>query len=334
MVQDIMSGGKRIVMMQYGPEWRAVRKVMHQILSIRSKDIYQPFQELESIQLLHEYLRQPQKWYLSNQRYANAVMLSVVFGRRADLDDPQIGELFATSNEFLQNLQPGYNLVDGYPQLAKLPRFLQWWRPRGERAYKRTISVYRREVNRLLESVEASTAKPCFGADFLKAAEQGDFDEAQKLFTLGSLLEAGSDTSRITTSQVLAAAALYPDWVATLREHLDRVCGHNAERLPSLDDRDQLPYMTAVVKEAFRWRPFAEIGVPHVLTQDDEYEGYKFPKGTVFTWNAYAISLNPGEYEQPERFWPERFLNEDLNSPLKGHYAFGAGKQKTYLRED
>lgn len=177
------------------------------------------------------------------------------------------------------------------------------------------------------ESVKKGTAKPCFGVDFLKAAEHSDFDEAQKLFTLGSLLEAGSDTSRITVSQVLAAAATYPDWVERAREQLDRVCGYNAERLPTLDDRDELPYMTAVTKEAFRWRPFAEIGVPHVLTQDDEYEGYKFPAGTVFTWNAYAIALNPDEYDQPERFWPERFMNDDLNSPLKGHYAFGAGRR-------
>lgn len=139
MTQEIMSGGNRIVMMAYGERWRAVRKVMHQILNIRSKDLYKDFQELESIQLLHEYLQTPEKWYLSNQRYSNAVMLSVVFGRRAQLDDPQIAELFATSNEFLENLQPGYNLVDGYPQLAKLPQFLQWWRPRGERAYHRTI---------------------------------------------------------------------------------------------------------------------------------------------------------------------------------------------------
>jgi cytochrome P450 len=105
------------------------------------------------------------------------------------------------------------------------------------------------------------------------------------------------------------------------------VCGVDPQRLPNFGDREKLPYITAVVKEGFRWRPnIAEIGAPTVLIKDDEYEGYKFPAGTVFTWNAWAISLSPEEYVDPERFYPERFLNDDLNNPLKGHFAFGPGK--------
>lgn len=109
------------------------------------------------------------------------------------------------------------------------------------------------------------------------------------------------------------------------RKSLDEVCGYNGERLPTLDDRESLPYITAAVKETFRWRPFIENGMPHELTKDDEYEGYKFPAGTQFTWNAYAISLNENEYDDPMRFKPERFLNADLNSPMKGIWAFGTG---------
>lgn len=176
------------------------------------------------------------------------------------------------------------------------------------------------------QRIAAGTAIPCFGVDFLAATEKSELEESQILFTLGTLMEAGSDTSRITTSQIVAAAAAYPDWVVRAREQLDAVCGVNAERLPDFSDREDLPYITAATKESFRWRPMAEIGVPHALIQDDEYEGYRFPAGTVFTWNAHAIALDPKEYEQPERFWPERFLNADLNDPLKGHWGFGAGE--------
>ena len=148
-----------------------------------------------------------------------------------------------------------------------------------------------------------------------------------KLFALGTLIEAGSDTSRATIGQIIAAAATYPDWVQRAREQLDAVCGSSAERLPTFDDRARLPYITAVTKEGMRWRPnIAEIGTPRVLIQDDEYEGYKFPAGTVFTFNSWAIVLNPNEYKDPERFWPERFMNEDLNNPLRGHWSFGAGE--------
>jgi cytochrome P450 len=62
-----------------------------------------------------------------------------------------------------------------------------------------------------------------------------------------------------------------------------------------------------------------------MLTQDDEYEGNKFPARTQFTWNAYAIALNEKDYEDPTNFILERFMNVNLNLPLKGHWSFGIG---------
>jgi len=177
------------------------------------------------------------------------------------------------------------------------------------------------------ERLKQGTQKDCFAVDFLQANNDNYFNETQQLFALGTLLEAGSDTTRVSLGQMIAGAATYPDWVSRARAELDRVCGSNAERLPEWSDRPDLPYITAVVKEIFRWRPnIAEIGAPTSLTQDDEYEGYRFPKDTVFVWNAWAIALNPKEYPDPERFYPERFLNDDLNNALKGHWSFGPGK--------
>lgn len=63
----------------------------------------------------------------------------------------------------------------------------------------------------------------------------------------------------------------------------------------------------------------------HTLTRDDTFEGYHFPAETTVTWNHWAICTDPKEYEQPKRFWPERFLNEDLDKPFKGLLGFGAG---------
>jgi cytochrome P450 len=188
-------------------------------------------------------------------------------------------------------------------------------------------SVYRRQLELCEERIKQGTQRQCFVTDFLKSEEIKLMDETQKLFTLGSLMEAGSDTTRVSIGQIIAGAATYPDWVSRAREQLDAVCGHNAERLPEWDDKPRLKYISAVVKEGFRWRPItAEIGAPHMLTRDDEYEGYRFPAGTIFTWNAWAIALDPNEYQEPERFWPERFLDGDEENTTKGHFGFGPGE--------
>lgn len=65
--------------------------------------------------------------------------MSVVFGRRTRGDDKYVRMMFETAEEFLTNFVPGAYLCDSFPILGKLPIFLQWWRPAGERVYQKTV---------------------------------------------------------------------------------------------------------------------------------------------------------------------------------------------------
>jgi hypothetical protein len=112
-----------------------------------------------------------------------------------------------------------------------------------------------------------------------------------------------------------------------VQKELDKVCGANAERLPQYSDVEAMPIIYAVIKEVMRWRPnLSEAGFPHALTEDMEFEGYHFQKGTVFSWNSYHITMNPDEYENPAAFVPERYINEHVYDVLEGQWGFGAGK--------
>jgi len=136
MVQDTMSGGKRIVLMPYTDKWRELRKIMHGILNSRQMTNFATYQDLESKHLLYDYLKQPELWFKANQRYTNSVIMSVVFGRRLLIDDANLSPLLQQAEEFIKHLQPGSSLADAFPVLAKLPKFMQWWRPEGLRLYE------------------------------------------------------------------------------------------------------------------------------------------------------------------------------------------------------
>lgn len=58
-------------------------------------------------------------------------------------------------------------------------------------------------------------------------------------------------------------------------------------RLPGFDDKPNLPYINALIKEVFRWGVVAPTGLPHVLTEEDEYEGLRIPKGSVIMPNIW-----------------------------------------------
>lgn len=139
MSQKTLSGNSRMVLMPYCDRWRALRKIMHQVLNTRQADKFKPYQELESKKPLYDYLHKPDKWYIANQRFVNSVIMSVVFGRRSELDDPEMRGLFDSSENFLENLQPGASLVDGFQFLDKMPTFLHWWRPYGKRWHQFAI---------------------------------------------------------------------------------------------------------------------------------------------------------------------------------------------------
>lgn len=68
------------------------------------------------------------------------------------------------------------------------------------------------------------------------------------------MMEAGSDTTRMALHQVVAGAALFPDWVDRARTELDLVCGDSGERLPTLLDIAHCPIIKGAVKESIRWK--------------------------------------------------------------------------------
>lgn len=80
---------------------------------------------------------------------------------------------------------------------------------------------------------------------------------------------------------------LYPEVQRTAQEEIDRVIG--TDRLPTFADRDSLPYVEAVVKEALRMHPIAPMGLPHVTTADDVCEGYLIPKGAMVLPNIWFV---------------------------------------------
>ncbi|KAG6892796.1 hypothetical protein C0993_002898, partial [Termitomyces sp. T159_Od127] len=75
-----------------------------------------------------------------------------------------------------------------------------------------------------------------------------------------------------------------PAVVKKAQEELDRVVGPG--HLPTFDDEDSLPFITAITREALRWREVAPIAIPHFLDVDDEYMGYRLPKGSIIVPNA------------------------------------------------
>ncbi len=79
--------------------------------------------------------------------------------------------------------------------------------------------------------------------------------------------------------------ASYREVQAKAQAELDAVVGPS--RLPEYSDQGSLPYINALVKELLRWRSVVPTCVPHRSIEDDEYNGYLIPKGSIVIPNIW-----------------------------------------------
>lgn len=113
----------------------------------------------------------------------------------------------------------------------------------------------------------------------------------------------------------------FPHILEKAQETVDQTIGR--DRLPTFEDVGKMPYILAMVREAFRWRTVAPVAIPHAVVEDDVYAGYDIPKGaTVYALSQY-IHEDPELYPEPKEYRPERFLDESGNLNNLPHAGFG-----------
>ena len=80
---------------------------------------------------------------------------------------------------------------------------------------------------------------------------------------------------------------LYPNIQAQAQAEIDDVIGNN--RLPTIEDRERLPFLSALVTEALRWHTVGPISIPHRVMEDDIHDGYLIPKGAIILPNIWFV---------------------------------------------
>lgn len=324
MVNDLISQGRRSVLLPVDG-WSERRRVMHQLLSGTALTKYAEYQQEENLILLRGYLQAPQQWHAHNFRYSNSVIHRITFGEKPSNNEDMTN---VTKAQFLFLLNaPPYNFWDCFPGLAKLPKILQFWSRKYAAMGKFTHDAYAAYYFPLKKKILEGRAPQSFARDVIHGEGKFNGSDLDKMFLTMQLVEAGSDTTRLSINIGILAALRNPDKFLRARAEIDRVCGANAERLPTFDDESKLPYVNAFAKEMLRWRRIFVWTPEHTLTEDMEFEGYHFPKGTSFVINHASISENPEYYDDPLCFKPERWLDGHEMDMAAGSWQFGAGRR-------
>ncbi|GMI91107.1 cytochrome P450, family 81, subfamily D, polypeptide 8 [Hibiscus trionum] len=140
------------------------------------------------------------------------------------------------------------------------------------------------------------------------------------------LLSAGTDTSAGTMEWALSLFLNNPKTLSKAREEIDKEIGQN--RVMEESDIGKLPYLHGIIKETFRMYSVAPLLAPHESSEECTVGGFSIPRGTMLLVNTWAIHNDPGCWEQPAEFKPERFLGPERVKNGFMLLPFGTGRRR------
>ncbi|CAL0335312.1 unnamed protein product [Lupinus luteus] len=110
-----------------------------------------------------------------------------------------------------------------------------------------------------------------------------------------------------------------------LYKDIKNVCGN--EKF-SEEYISKVPYLGAIFHETLRKHSPAPIVPLRFAHEDTEIGGYHIPAGSQIAINIYGCNMDKKEWENPEQWIPERFLDEKYDpNDLYKTMAFGGGKR-------
>ncbi|EME78837.1 uncharacterized protein MYCFIDRAFT_190975 [Pseudocercospora fijiensis CIRAD86] len=323
--------GKNIGFIPYDRRLRAMRKQIHALLGTQTALAdFNPVQDIETRRFLLRVLRKPDQFLKYIKSEAAGIMLKTVYGYETNSEgsDPIIFIVEKALEQTSVAGQPGAWLVDYFPALRHLP---DWLPGTGFKRIAKEISRTQNEFSGrpwafVKYQMAAGKYETSFSSRLLERGEGklSDEDEYIAKFAANGLYGGGADTTVASIMTFFLTMIKYPEFRNKAQAEIDHVVGQ--DRLPELSDRENLPYTEAVIKEIFRWHTIVPEGLPHLSSEDCEFEGYFIPKGSILVPNIWAFAHDPSIYHDPTTFNPNRFLGDPPEMDPRT-FIFGFGRR-------
>ncbi|KAJ7690140.1 cytochrome P450 [Mycena rosella] len=329
---ELIGGTFMFALQRYGDTWRTHRRHFHHELNAVASRRFQSLELQQAHDLLRRILDNPDAYDEHYDYVFGGIMMTMAYG--LDIlpqDDPYISAAHVALRVMSGAAVPGRFLIDVIPALKYVP----FWFPGA--SFKRKAVGWKKLVQKMVDLPFAASKdamakgieRPSFTASRLMSLAEEKDEASQELdikHVAATMYGTGTDTTRGTLVIFLRAMMENPTAQRMAQQEIDSIIrpGH----LPGFEDQDQLPYITALVKETMRWWPVAPMSVPHAVTEEDIYRGYRIPAGSVVMVNAWALLHDETAYPDPHAFKPERFLldgklNPAVRDPLDIIFGFG-----------
>ncbi|KAA1470243.1 cytochrome P450 [Dentipellis sp. KUC8613] len=322
--------------LRYGPLFRKHRRISQAHLNSNIVRRYGDLHNELAVHLLSSIAANPRKFEEHIFLYAASTVFRIAYD--LDIESPERRFLVDSANEATRKASEAFAkgaIVDFFPSLRWLYKLYPEWAPFS--GFKRDIVALRRQVEHAKrapyeitkDNIRDGSAGPSVVHDAIMNAggldDIGREDEEDICGIAGILYAAGQETTVAVMTSFVLAMVLNPEVQQRAQEEIDALIPSG--RLPTLDDRPDLPYFEAVLKELYRWSSPFPNGLPHALMEDDIYNGYFIPKGTIVITDLMEMC---NACPRPSEFLPHRFIDGTDRGSVPAHpgdVIFGFGRR-------
>ncbi|KAF8756438.1 cytochrome P450 [Rhizoctonia solani] len=323
---DLLGWGDNIAIMPYGPGWKKQRSTMHGVLKSSANIHNFALFESESHGLLKRLMADPMLFDKEFRRTVAAQILSSVYGYTVkDLDDPLVRDSATVVEKFTVAAVPA--MVPG----AQWKRNIIQWRHLKDHV-----------KNYPYEWAKAQIVSGCIW--FCGAFDRTDSLGFRGGKPEGKMPEEEENLRRVSVSlfgvsrishELCARHGSAPRRQARAQKEIDDVT--KSERLPTMADRDSMPYIRSIVAGGPALAASTSAGGTRATSEDDEYRGYLILKALLCEWLDARLDIvilhtilttcatesqthgdEPDEsvYKSPDQFIPDRFIGLDVRHQL------------------
>ncbi|KAL7282185.1 hypothetical protein ACG7TL_003654 [Trametes sanguinea] len=306
---ELVGWNRTLALLPYGNKFREYRRLIFQLIGSRKNmERFMPLVENKTRDLITEIYQQPNELLKHIRKSAGAIILMMSHGYQVqDENDPFVATVDEAMEQFAVCTAPGAFLANIFPALAHIPA---WFPGAG---FRKIAAAWRRTLDEMCDKpheyvkqrMAAGTDIPNFTSTNLEGDITPEREELVKN-AASSLYAGGADTTVSAINTFFLAMTLHPEVQEKAQAEIDAVIG--SDRLPTAEDRDNLPYVHAVFLEVLRWNNVAPLAIPHRVIEDDVYNGYYIPKDTIVIANVWRMLHDPETYADPMSFNPERFV--------------------------
>ncbi|XP_034557102.1 cytochrome P450 2J1-like isoform X3 [Notolabrus celidotus] len=263
---------------------------------------------------------------LLNYAVAN-IISQIVFGKRFDYSDSILHSMLRNLTEVAYLEGSIWALLyDSFPALMRLL-------PGPHNAIfsnSKCLEVsIRAEVERHKLDLDPSNPRDYIDAFLIekhKRSGELGFDDENLVLCCLDLFLAGSETTSKTLQWGLVYLINNRHIQEKVHAEIDAVIGPT--RRPSVADKPNLPYTDAVIHEIQRMGNIVPLNGLRMAANDTMLGGYLIPKGTSVMPNLTSVLFDKNEWETPDTFNPEHFLDADGKfAKREAFLPFSAGRR-------